>query len=223
MFSKDLSSSGRAKRKKWDKNNNNAIVSTNVDQNLNSRTAAQLDRLANIQIESSKQDMMINQMYSKIKEDEKQKKEELKSNIKPKKDKVERKIPVPNVPKSGLFSVENWLSKIDGGDPEKLKNKIAKKTKLNIQKVNDVVDRLSKPTSGKPKRDPDQEELKHILNKYDATERRIGGGAKKKFEYINPVPGSKKSPLISKKNVKFAASHSQTSTNDADDQDYGKY
>ena len=104
-FSKDLSKSGRSKRKKWDKEANNVIKPVNVEQNLNSRTAAQLDRLANIQIESSKQDMVINSIYENIQE-QKKLDEELRKK-KPIKDKVKREVPVPNVPKKGLFSVDH--------------------------------------------------------------------------------------------------------------------
>jgi hypothetical protein len=220
-FSKGLNNSGRSKRKKWNTNNSNAIVSTNLDQTLNSRAAAQLDKLANIHIESSKQDMVINEMYTQIKYEEEKKKEDLKSHLKTKKDKAERKKPVPNVPKKGLFSMDDWLSQIDGGDPEKLKDNIAKKTKVNARKINAAVERLSKPAKKIPKMDPDQKELAHIFHKYNASERRVGGGAKKKFEYINRAPGSRISPIIPKKSVSFV--ESQSSNNDVNDQDYSKY
>ena len=91
---------------------------------------------------------------------------------------------------------------MEGTDPDKLQENINKKKKLNIKKVNKVVDRLYQPKESKPKRDPDQEELKQILNKYTNSDRRIGGGATKKFEYINPLP-DKSSPMVAKKNVKF--------------------
>ena len=225
-FNTDLNKSNRSKRQKWNKGANNAIMSTNVDQKLNSKTAAQLDRLANIQVEASKQDMIINEMYTKIKEQEKID-NELKTHIKPKKDKVKRQKPVPNVPKNGLFSVENWLSKIDGEDPEVIKERLNEEKKLKAKKVSKAVERLSKPQEKpKPRRDPVEEELKHILNIYDTSEVRIGGGGKKKFEYKNPVPGSKKSPLIFKKNVNFLPNPSQGSTNDNDngtDEEYSQY
>jgi len=224
-FSKDLSKSGRSKRKKWGKDANNAIVSTNVDQKLNSRTAAQIDRLANIQIESSKQDMIINEMYANIKEKEKIN-QELKSNLKPKKDTVVRKAPVPNVPKSGLFSVDNWLGQINGEDPIKAAEKNKKTKKANAKKINQAVERLSQPQQKKPKMDPAQKELQYILKKYDTSERRVGGGAKKKFEYINPVPGSnphKQSPMIAKKNVNFVGDYSQRSTVDNEEGGDGEY
>ena len=198
-FSKDLGKSNRDKRKKWNKNSNAVIMSTNVDPKLNSRTAAQLDRLANIQLEASKQDMVINQMYAQIKGEE-NKNEELKAHLKPKKDKVNREKPVPNVPRKGLFSVENWLSKIDDSLPDELKEKIKPK-KLNIKKVTSIVDRLTKaPQKGQLRRDPEQEEVKQILNKYDTSEKRIGGGGKKKFQYRNKLPSSmkKESPVIPK-------------------------
>lgn len=224
-FSKDMNKSGREKRKKWDKNANNAIMPMSVDQKLNSKTAAQLDRLANIQIEASKQDMIINEMYTQVKHEQKQT-EELKNHIKPKKDKVKREAPVPNVPRSGLFSVDNWLSQINEADPEKKKQNKATK-KLNVKKVNEAVERLSKPSEpSKSRRDPDQDELKAILSKYDTSEVRIGGGGKKKFEYINPVPGStKKSPIVARKNIKYGATSSQKSTNEgeASEEDYSQY
>ena len=119
-FSKDLSKSGRSKRKKWDKNANNVIKPVAIDQDLNSKTAAQLDRLANIQVEASKQDMLINEVYEHIQE-QKKLDEELKNISKPIKDKVKREKPVTNIPKSGLFSVESWLSQIGGTESEKLK------------------------------------------------------------------------------------------------------
>lgn len=81
--------------------------------------------------------------------------------------------------------------------------------KLNIKKVKNSVDRLSQPKGNvKRRRDPDEAELKSILNKYDTKEVRIGGGGVKKFEYINPVPLNK-SPVISKKNVKFASEYNR--------------
>lgn len=225
-FNTDLNKSNRSKRQKWNKNANNAIMSTNVDQKLNSRTAAQLDKLANIQVEASKQDMIINEMYTKIKEQEKID-NELKTHLKPKKDKVKRQKPVPNVPKNGLFSVENWLSKIEGEDPEVIKERLNVDKKIKAKKVINAVERLSKPQEkSKPRRDQAEEELKYILNKYDTSEVRVGGGGKKKFEYKNPIPGSKRSPLIPKKNVKFVANPSQGSTNDNDnatDEEYSQY
>jgi hypothetical protein len=87
-------------------------MSTNVDQKLNSRTAAQIERLANIQIEASKQDMIINEMYTKIKEKEKID-DQLKANLKPKKDPVKREVPKPSITKNGLYSVDNWLGQIN--------------------------------------------------------------------------------------------------------------
>ena len=117
-------------------------MSTNVDPKLNSRTTAQLDRLANIQLEASKQDMVINQMYAQIKAEE-NKNGELRVHHKLKNDNVKREKPVSNVPKKGLFSVENWLSKIDDSLSDELKEKIKPK-KLNIKKVMSIVDHLTK-------------------------------------------------------------------------------
>lgn len=223
-FSNDLNKSNRSKRKKWSKNSNAVVMSTNIDPKLNSKTAAQLDRLANIQIEASKQDMIINEMYAKVKQ-EKAKSEELKSHLKPKKDKVKREKPVPNVPRQGLFSVENWLSKLDDNLPDELKNKIMPK-KINVKKTNALVDRLTKqPEKGQVRKDPEMQELKHILNKYDTSEKRIGGGATKKAEYKNVLPKhlQKESPVVSKKNVKFVPSYSNQNSGNKSDIDTAQF
>ena len=142
-----------------------------------------------IWIEASKQDMIINEMYGKVKAEKKQS-EELKTHLKPKKDQVKREKPVPNVTKVGLFSVDNWISKIEGTDPEILKNKITKDKKLNIEKVSAVVDRLIKPSiKNKARKDPNQQELKQILGKYNDFEKQKEV-ARKKVGYRNKLPGN---------------------------------
>lgn len=206
-FSKDLSKIDKEKKKYV----NNAITSTSVNHKVNSRTAAQLDRLTNICIEASKQDMIINEMYANVKA-EKKKNEELITHLKPKKDNVIREKPVPNVPKAGLFSVDNWISKIEETDPKVLKDNISSNKKLNVEKVSAIVDRLVNPsTKNKKRTDPDQLELKQILGKYDNFEKKKNDKTKKKAEYLNKIPGNSKfnHSIESRSSLK---AYSQTST-----------
>ena len=55
------------------------------------------------------------------------------------------------------------------------------------------------------------------MNKYDTSEKRIGGGAKKKFEYRNQLPDEIPNEIVPQKVVTFALNYSQGSTKDDND------
>lgn len=209
----NFNKSNRTKRQKWSKKPVNHVASTNVNQKINARTVAQMERIENITNEANKQEAMINQIYEKIQEDKKIT-EELKKNMKNKnKVNVEKPNLAPNNP--ALYNAEQWLANIGGSDIEVHKENTKAKKKANAAKVASVVDRLSKPADkNKLRRDPDEEEIKYIMNKYDTSEKRIGGGAKKKFEYRNQLPDESSADMIPQKDVSFVPNYSQGSTKD---------
>ena len=190
------------------------MLSTNINQKVNARTVAQMERIESITNDANKQEAIINKIYEKVQED-KRINRELK--ISPNNKKERRKAGKPNlVPQNpALFSADQWLSNIGGSDIEEHKERIGNKKKANAAKVASVVDRLSKPNDkNKLRRDPDEEEIKYIMNKYDTSEKRIGGGAKKKFEYRNQLPDQMAANMVPQKSVSFAPEYSQISTKD---------
>lgn len=100
-FSKDLNKSGKQKKA------NNAIEATKYNPNLNSRTAAQLDRLTNICLEASKQDMIMNELYTQLKPNSPPK--TLKPTKPTKSSKPAKSSKAPGS-KSALSTVSSWLS-----------------------------------------------------------------------------------------------------------------
>eukprot|EP00344_Euplotes_crassus_P002387 CAMPEP_0197015488 /NCGR_PEP_ID=MMETSP1380-20130617/74346_1 /TAXON_ID=5936 /ORGANISM="Euplotes crassus, Strain CT5" /LENGTH=624 /DNA_ID=CAMNT_0042441429 /DNA_START=256 /DNA_END=2131 /DNA_ORIENTATION=+ len=197
---KEFNKSGRSKRKKWDTGGSNKVtIPTNINDNVNPKTATQLSQLYNIEDKAAKQDEAINKIYAHI-EEQKKLDEELQK--KATREKVSKPIPPQAPPKNELFSVDSLLNQIGGTDPDESRESSTKKKKASIKKVNNIVERLSQPKTSQPRRDPDEEELRSIMKKYDTTEKRIGGGGKKEFKYINPLP-SQSSGSLRKKNIKF--------------------
>ncbi|CAI2387043.1 unnamed protein product [Moneuplotes crassus] len=204
-FSKSFKTSHKSDTKR-NLSGQKAGGSPNSKGHLNSRTAAQLDRLANINLEASKQDMVIDKMYAEIQEKKKIDQEGQKQK-KVIKDKVKREKPTPNVPKTGLYSVNNWITQIEETDPEKLKKNITQK-KAGAKKVTQTVERLTQPKNAKPKKDPSQQELWAILSKYGNAEKIIGRGGKQSQKFKNPAL-VQKTPSPVKNNTNLKAKKSE--------------